>query len=152
MSYKFIERMPTSTEWAEIRSAISWSIETEEDFDIAAKNTLYAISVFDSNKIIGMGRIVGDNKICFYIQDIVVIPKYQKQGIGTHIMYLILTYISLNASPNASIGLFAALNKENFYEKFGFISRPNKEKGCGMYIHHSTVINLVNQYPNCIML
>lgn len=152
INYRFIEKKPSVDEWTYIRSKVAWSIEARTDFEIAIQNTLFAICVYDFNKIIGMGRVLGDNKICFYIQDVAVIPEYQNQGIGQKIMWFILKYINSNASPNATIGLFSSFGKESFYEKFGFITRPNNEKGCGMYLEYPLIETYLNQYPNYIML
>ena len=59
------------------------------NFDVAEtsiKNSIFSVTVKDSHKLIGMGRIVGDGAIYYYIQDIVVHPEYQGQGIGKKIM------------------------------------------------------------------
>lgn len=43
----------------------------------ALDNTIYSVSVYDDDKIIGYGRLIGDG-ICFlYIHDVMVLPKYQ---------------------------------------------------------------------------
>ena len=56
----------------------------------ALDNTIYSISVYDDEMIIGYGRIIGDS-ICFiYIHDIMVIPEYQRKGIATMIMQNLL--------------------------------------------------------------
>ncbi|MFR4337011.1 MAG: hypothetical protein ACLT33_02075 [Lachnospira pectinoschiza] len=34
-------------------------------------------TVFDDDKPIGMGRVVGDKAVINYIQDLIVIPEYQ---------------------------------------------------------------------------
>ena len=52
------------------------------------------ISIYDDNKIVGYGRIIGDT-ICFlYIQDIMVKPEYQGNKIGTMIMNKLLEKIN----------------------------------------------------------
>ena len=38
-------------------------------------------------------------------------------------------------NPNIRTYLGASKGKENFYEKFEFISRPNDELGCGMILY-----------------
>ncbi|EEL99965.1 Ribosomal-protein-alanine acetyltransferase [Bacillus mycoides] len=68
----------------------------------------------------GMGRIVGDGAIYFYIQDIVVHPDYQKNGIGKEIMHILVEYLNQNAPDKAFVGLFASQGKESFYEKYDF--------------------------------
>lgn len=88
--------------------------------EISLRNSLYCITVKENDQIIGMGRIVGDGAIYFYIQDIVVHPEYQKHGIGNEIMNLLVKYLNINAPDKAFVGLFASEGNEPFYEKFNF--------------------------------
>jgi len=88
--------------------------------DTSLKNSIHCITVKDNEQMIGMGRIVGDGAIYFYIQDIVVHPDYQKHGIGKEIMHRLVAYLHENAPDKAFVGLFASQDKESFYEKFDF--------------------------------
>ncbi len=124
--------MPTAKEWKELRSYVKWTIYEDDIFQIASKNTLYAISVYDSDKIIGMGRVIGDGIICFYIQDVVVHPMYQSQGIGKKIVLQLMKWIKEHSKNNSVIGLMASKGCEKFYEKLGFVQRPNSKMGAGM--------------------
>ena len=95
------------------------------NFDVAETSLMNFIYCFtvkdkDNEQIVGMGRIVGDGAIYFYIQDIVVHPDYQKKGIGKDIMNMKVGYLNLNAPDKAFVGLFASQGKESFYEKYEF--------------------------------
>ena len=79
-----------------------------------------------------MARVIGDGIMVFYIQDVIVLPQYQRQGIGSIMMNKIMQYIKANSVNNTIIGLMSASGKEEFYEKYGFIKRPNEKMGCGM--------------------
>lgn len=79
-----------------------------------------------------MGRVVGDGIICFYIQDVVVLPQYRKQGIGHEIVDNLLSWIKKRAQDNSVIALMSSKGTEPFYEKLGFIRRPNNDLGSGM--------------------
>ena len=79
-----------------------------------------------------MARIIGDQGMYFYIQDVIVLPKYQKQNVGFELMKKIMTYIEKNKKENMFIGLMAAKGKEGFYKKFGFVERPSEKYGPGM--------------------
>ena len=95
---------------------------------------LYNVIAKDGDDIVGMGRLVGDGVIYWYVQDVVVKPEYQARGIGKKIMEYLLRYIKKNSLPNTtvSIGLMAVKGKEGFYEKLGFFTRPNETYGAGM--------------------
>ena len=104
----------------------------------ALRNTLYSLCVYDENRLIGYGRIIGDKTIFLYIQDITVIPKYQGKQIGTCIMYKLLEQVDRYKKVNPDIRTYlgASKGKEGFYEKFGFISRPNDKLGAGMILYN----------------
>lgn len=97
---------------------------------------MYDVVVFDGNKAIGMGRLVGDGILYYYVQDVVVRKDYQGQGIGTQILKQLLAYVKSNLSEgeDCSVGLIAAQGKEPFYERFGFTSLPDANSGAGMFI------------------
>ncbi len=95
------------------------------NFDVAETslmNSIYCITVKDKNnkQIVGMGRIIGDGAIYFYIQDIIVHPNYERKGIGKDIMNILVEYLNLNAPDKAFVGLFSSQGKEPFYEKYDF--------------------------------
>ena len=101
------------------------------------EHTIYSLCVYDENKLIGYGRIIGDKTIFLYIQDIMVIPEYQGKKIGTGIMNKLIEKVNEYKKVNPEIRTYlgATKGKESFYEKFGFISRPNEELGAGMILY-----------------
>jgi GNAT superfamily N-acetyltransferase len=79
--------------------------------------------------IIGCGRVVGDGGVYFYVQDVMVLPAYQRQGLGRRIMDAIMAYISAHAGSNSFIGLMAANGVAPFYYRYGFTERPPNRPG-----------------------
>jgi ribosomal protein S18 acetylase RimI-like enzyme len=53
-------------------------------------NSLDVISAWDEDKLVGLVRTIGDKETIIYIQDILVLKVYKRQGIGRHLMKLIL--------------------------------------------------------------
>ena len=92
----------------------------------------------DGDKVVGMGRLVGDGYIYWYVQDVVIDPEYQGKGIGKAIMQYLTDYIENNSIPNTevTIALMAAKGKEDFYTKLGFFTRPTERFGPGMMKFH----------------
>lgn len=115
---------------------VGWGAYDENITQKALDNTFYSVSVYDDNKIVGYGRIIGDT-ICFlYIQDIMVKPEYQGNKIGTMIMNKLLEKINeiKQENPDLRVYLGASKNREEFYEKFGFIKRIDADLGYGMIL------------------
>ncbi len=131
---EIVEAAPSAKEYLQLRNKLGWSLYLEIDAANALLHSLYCISIYDNESIIGMGRVVGDGKLCFYIQDIMVVPNAQRQGIGNIIMNHIMSYIKSVAVRGAYIGLMSKKGKEPFYEHFGFVKRPNDTMGNGMVI------------------
>lgn len=129
---QFIDKSPTAEEYNHIREQVGWPGYRLSDIKKGLNSSLYCVCAYEDNKIVAMGRVIGDGILVFYIQDIIVLPQYQRQGIGSIIMKKIMKYIIANSANNTIIGLLSASGKEEFYEKYGFIKRPNKLMGCGM--------------------
>ena len=134
---RYLEHTPSAEEFNYLTNSGGWGIRKNNIIDEALRNTLYSLCVYDDNKLIGYGRIIGDKTIFLYIQDIMVIPEYQSKHIGTGIMENLLKQINeyKKINPNIRTYLGASKGKEAFYEKFGFISRPNEDLGAGMILY-----------------
>lgn len=126
---KVVEKLPTVGEYQELRRLVGWE---KLDFEVSQKgleNALYTVCLVRDEEVIGCGRIIGDGAIYFYIQDIIVSPKFQGMGFGARIMEKIMNYISENAGNNSFIGLMSAKGFANFYKKYGFEVRPDGRPG-----------------------
>ena len=137
MQITYKEYTPTPEEFNNLTEAVDWGTRENKIIEEALKNTLYSLCVYDENKLIGYGRIIGDKTIFLYIQDIMVIPEYQGKKIGTGIMNKLIEKINEYKKVNPEIRTYlgATKGKESFYEKFGFISRPNEDLGAGMVLY-----------------
>lgn len=130
------ENVNSIEEFNYLYDAVGWGSYDEKVLEKALANTMYSVSVYDDDKIIGYGRIIGDG-ICFlYIHDVMVIPKYQNKKIGSQIMNKLLEKVNQIKidNPYVRVYLGASKGKEKFYEKFGFITREDANLGSGMIL------------------
>jgi ribosomal protein S18 acetylase RimI-like enzyme len=132
MKFNVIIRTPTINEYNELRLAVDWPTFDEGMVECGLANSLYSVVVEGEGKVVGMGRILGDNAIYFHIQDVIVRPEFQGQGLGKIIMDELLDYIDSKGGQNSNIGLMCSKGREPFYRTFGFIDRPNDTFGSGM--------------------
>lgn len=134
MEYEIKENILTAKDFVRLRVSAGWGELLEQQAQDALKNSLCTIAVMDQGQVIGMGRLVGDGVLICYVQDLVILPKYQGKGIGKSIMERLIAYTKEHGIPetNLTMGLFAAKGKEEFYQKFGFAIRPNENRGAGM--------------------
>ena len=132
----FIEKKPSAQEYSSLKEAVGWGREPDSIVEEMFENTLYSVCAYDGEKIIGFARIVGDGMLFAYIQDVMVLPEYQGRHIGSVLMEYIMGEISRRTaiSPNIRTYLGASVGKEDFYRRFGFVTREELGLGAGMIL------------------
>lgn len=125
----------TPEEYMEMRRLVEWSAFPLEQAAEGIKNTFILICFRVDGKPVALGRAVSDRGYVVYIADVIVIPEYQGNGLGRKIMESLMEQIKTSMKPGyrIMISLLAAKGKEEFYNKFGFVDRPNEAFGCGMH-------------------
>ncbi|MFC4103466.1 GNAT family N-acetyltransferase [Paenibacillus xanthanilyticus] len=120
--YSLIERLPTPSEHLFLWEAVGWGSVDPETAASSIARSLYGVVVLHEDQVVGMGRIVGDGVMYFYIQDVAVLPDHQKHGLGKMIVERLMVHIRQCRLKNGApfVGLFASQGKEPFYEQFGF--------------------------------
>lgn len=123
--------LPNSLDYIKLRvNSGMGNKKSIERVDIALKNSLFTISLYDEKKLIGMGRIIGDGGISYAVTDIMVDKEYQGKGYGKLIMKEIDNYFSENTDEDCYIILIANLPADSLYSKFSFEYLPDSK--CGM--------------------
>ena len=114
----------TAGEFRSLWETVWGTAPSPEQVKLAMDNTLFRVSVFDGDEIVGMARAIGDKGLCYYIKDVIVKPSHQGKGIGRLMIEEILKFINENGVPGTQIfvELCAMPDKIPFYEKFGFSS------------------------------
>ena len=112
----------TAEQFIELWESVWGGAPTLEQTELAMKNTLFRVSVFDGSKIVAMARMVGDLGLEFYIKDVIVCPEYQGKGIGKLLIGELMAFIDRSAVKGTKvfIELAAMPDKAPFYEKLGF--------------------------------
>lgn len=117
-----------------IRACVGWRVLLEEQAVKALQNSLLVVGAYDGEQLVGMGRIVGDGAVICYVQDLIVLPEYQRKGVGSKVLGALIDYVEglrIDGSQ-MMLCLMCAKGRESFYEKNGFIARPTNELGPGM--------------------
>ena len=122
LEYYLKENELTAKDFIRLKVATGFRDRPIEQVEKALENNLFDVIALCNDEVIGMGRLVGDGVMYWYLQEIIVLPEFQGKGIGTRIVDRLLEYIKDNTTPGTfvSIGLTAATGKDTFYEKFGF--------------------------------
>lgn len=109
-----------------------WSSYTKDIDSLikSIKNSLKVISVWDNDLLVGLIRVVGDGHSIIYIQDILILQKYQNRGIGKRLIEIILDKYK-NVRQKV---LLTDKEEKNilFYKKVGFSMA--EEFGCVSFV------------------
>ena len=87
-----------------------------EDLKKAFSNSMFKCFIFESGKLVGVGRALSDGIDCSYICDVAVLPAYQGLGIGRGIVAKLVEL----SKGHKKIILYTFPGKESFYKKLGF--------------------------------
>ena len=83
------------------------------------QNSIDVIAAYDGDLLVGLIRTIGDQHSIMYIQDILILPEYQRSGIGNTLIQMIV-----DQYPNVrSIVLMTDKGdpkSNSFYLKHGF--------------------------------
>ena len=112
----------TAEQFIELWESVWGGAPTFEQVELAMKNTLFRVSVFDGDKLVAMARMVGDLGLEYYIKDVVVRPEYQGKGIGKLLIGELMAFIDRSSVKGTTVfvELAAMPDKAEFYEKLGF--------------------------------
>ena len=124
----------TPQEYLNMRKAVGWRLFAPEEAEEGLKHSC-VWCIRDQGRPAALGRVIWDHGYVMYVADIIVIPEYQGQGLGREIMEQITAFARSQLKPGYRIMVsrLAAKGKEQFYEKFGFVTRPNETVGPGMH-------------------
>lgn len=126
----------TNEEFLEVLESVGFKTYSNEQVSRALKNTMYMVRAMAGGEVAGIGRVVGDGSIVCMLTDICVKPKFQKMGIGTMIVNELKSMVESGVSTGEKmqIELTPTAGNEAFYQKAGFLYKPDKITGMYLWI------------------
>lgn len=120
--------------YMELRAAVNFRKLSRDQARRGLDNSLYTLVAYKDGKAVGMGRIVGDGAIICYVQDLIIRPEVQGEGIGGLILESLKSFVINTGFEGTTMmfDLMCAKGREPFYKKHGFIARPTEDLGPGM--------------------
>ena len=122
------------SEYNKLRDSVGWRQIDRQRAEKGLDNSYYTIAAYDEERAVGFARVIGDGGYMYLIADVMVDPQYQGQGIGKAILGYINEWLDSLAQGDlfVMVNLMSTKGNEGFYEKSGFVRRPNDEMGAGM--------------------
>ena len=114
------ERSVSIDDVLHLYQAVGWTNYTNQP-QMLSQSLTHSLAIYlarDGEKIVGLVRLVGDGFSSVFVQDLIVLPSYQRQGIGSNLMKEALA----DYKDAYQIQLATELTEKNlgFYRSLGF--------------------------------
>lgn len=76
----------------QLYTQVGWTayMENMTALERGYKNSLLVLAAYENEELLGIVRVVGDGATIILVQDILVYPQKQRQGIGTSLLKAVL--------------------------------------------------------------
>ena len=100
--------------------AVGWTNYTHqpEMLEQALSHSLAIYVALDGDAVVGLIRLVGDGFSSVFVQDLIVLPTYQRQGIGSNLMKEALA--DYNDAYQVQLATEQTEKNLGFYRSLGF--------------------------------
>ena len=115
------QEIPALADLLALYSSVGWTNYTNNPamLEEAVKASLWQLAVYDEKELVAYIRLVGDGHSVIFVQDLLVRPDHQRQGIGKKLLEEVL-----RTFPNVYQRLLATERSEKnlaFYHSLGFV-------------------------------
>ena len=119
LEYK--QEIPAMADLVALYGSVGWTNYTSNPamLEEAVKASLWQLVVYDEKELVAYIRLVGDGHSVLLVQDLLVRPDYQRQGIGKKLLEE-----ALATFPNVYQRLLVTERSEKnlaFYQSLGFV-------------------------------
>ncbi|MEB6196743.1 GNAT family N-acetyltransferase [Mammaliicoccus sciuri] len=117
-----IKRIPSNEDLQKIYLSVGWDVyvKNNEDMTVLLKNTCYFVTVWDNDQLVGLTRVISDDHSIAYVQDILIDPDYQGNGMGSNLLNMIKE--RFNHVRQVVLMTDTSEKTINFYEKNELLS------------------------------
>ena len=117
MHYEFDAPVSAAT-LADLRQSVGWN---RLKFDLADErlHNAFHLCCFDGDRLVGYAAVVSNGVTDAYIQDLMVHPDYQQQGIGRQLLQRTLERLRNEGIYMVSV-IYGDAELQKYYEEFGF--------------------------------
>jgi GNAT superfamily N-acetyltransferase len=130
MTFEVRADFPASDQFWALYQTTGWNDNyhlSPEELGRAIRASWHVIAAYDGGQLVGFGRVVSDGVLHAMIYEMIVAPDHQGRGIGARILQQLVQHC--REAGIRDIQLFCARGKRGFYEKYGFMARPDDGPG-----------------------
>lgn len=129
--------IPTQEELVDLYDSVGWSAYTNDPARLAAAvdASLTVVTARRDGRLIGLARLVGDGLTIVYLQDILIAPDSQRQGIGRELFQRVF-------APFSDVRQKVLITDDEpsqraFYESMGFTETGNLDHPIRTFVKFS---------------
>lgn len=124
----------SAPDYLRLRQSVGWKSVSPRQAQAAIDHSAYLVSASVNGRTVSCARLVSDGGTVFYIADVIVDPEVQGNGVGKTMVRMILEHVGsmLEKGEMVRVNLMAAVGREPFYLKLGFVRHPSDQFGSGM--------------------
>jgi GNAT superfamily N-acetyltransferase len=130
LTIEYRPELPTAEELELLFRSSGWSEADEVPADRLAAtlpSAWYAVCARRDGQIAGTGMVLSDGVLHALIVNVIVMPEFRGHGIGTEIIKRLVA--RCREADVLQVQLFSARGKREFYERLGFVARPDDGPG-----------------------
>ncbi|MGM7702857.1 GNAT family N-acetyltransferase [Pseudalkalibacillus sp. Hm43] len=125
---QIVNELPDKYEFFALFQTTGWDLKfTVDSLFEAISNSWYVLSAYEDGELVGFGRVVSDGVYQAMICDLIVLPDYQGNRIGSRILEELLRKCEQHSIR--MVVLMSAKGKAGFYKRFGFVERDSEAPG-----------------------
>ena len=130
LGYELSDEVPSAEDYLRLRLVTGLNPKSAEGAAIGLPRSIFGVVVRKDDRVVGMGRVVGDGGLMLQVTDIAVEPAYQGRGLGKAIMARIAAFLEETLPDGAYVSLMADGEAHRLYSQFGF--EPTAPHSIGM--------------------
>ena len=130
LAIEYRAELPAAEEFVRLFRSSGWT----EAFGVAADrlaatlpHAWYAVCARCGGQLVGTGLVLSDGVLHALIVNVIVVPEVRGHGIGTEIVKRLVA--RCQEMGMLQVQLFSARGKRGFYERLGFVARPDDGPG-----------------------
>ena len=126
----------TTQDFYEMRKSVNWKDIKLEQLEKALNYTMIVVGIYEENKIVAMGRLVGDYSCRGLLTDIIVKPEFQGKEYGKLVLTNIVEQCKkiLKNGDKFCIEASPTSGNRDFYINCGLKYKPQIQDGVYIWL------------------